>query len=441
MLSFADSYRVDGRILTGFFIFLVIAAEGQSVPAVLIEPCSTDYRHLKQIPVSDPSPYIPFATLQRELPWMPDPERLKADLPARVKAWTKDHPGEPENFPFPENRTGVEWAKSVVSELETDPYYRYRDQTTRLLTQADRKATTERLKRELSEIEARKYPMKDTIRVVTRLLTFIGRIDRAAPSPDSFVRAMEVKLGSPLAIDQAVLDELVTMWRAANKGLGLERRELQIRYEKALVAAVDLAAGLRGLRADALQTLRREQYRFRVRLDDDDGNDLLAFHIDRDPEKLRPVILVPGQISNRALAEMTIFEIDGGGLVKYYVIADSSPVGPHRFLSHDTNHAGITRRSKIANELIGRSALEKHKLFAAIDSISQPRQKQLAEGMLVIALRESVDYLLVADRDAVADFQHIWKLASGESVSEVEARWMADWWSDNLPTSKSSPKR
>ncbi len=431
-----NTCATTGCVVLAFSLGALLAVQARADALALMDarPCVEGFRVIGMLRAL-PDSYVPFAALKRELPWIHNPEVLKSTVGDRLRAWTILHPRDANNVPMPENRTGVEWAKQLLSDLETDKYYGYRDVATRLFTQADRRVMIRKLQEELEAIEQRNYPQRDTVLAVNRVLQFLGKIDPYPDSPEDFIAHLKSKLGFEIKLSTAVQEELSQLYFKAGDTVGLARRAAIENYSNALLTAVQNAPVEKPLTGNILVELRRFQTRFGVKLPEKQDHDLLAFSFDRDPAKFRPLILIPGDISNRALAELILFENDVGGLIKLYGTADNSVASPQRFLSHDTNHIGISRGSRIAQDLLKRSSVEKHLLLASIDSIGDARHRQLAEGALEMALREGLDYAFYPGRNTPAlDLQKAWKEMSGELISVAESEWLVVWWRKHLPT-------
>lgn len=418
----------------GFFLPLILvltallpsAGLGSDAPLGLAS-CESLYRAIP------PAPAAPLAALRQTFPQIADPINLAART---------GHP----NASVPENKAGVEWLKSTLSGLKDNPDFRFKDRTSEFLFRRKRDQRIEQLLERLKVIESRGYPQSETIDVADEILEFMDRLDPEL-NMDLFLKHLESlpglkggKIDLPEATTRQIRD--LAHRNYAEKVIdGEVRRRNRIAADEALIAALSAKLKELGSPINVREQLRKFEY----------GN---AFQYDRDVDSYivtnglkipavqsnRVILLAPGEIPIRALAEAVLFNIEPAGLSSRHLLADGTVMDRNRFFAHDFNHMRLTRHDPLSGQLTTKSKEEKLGILRSIDAIEEPTRRVAAEYALMIALREHPSKLMDSDsanfgRKIALEIRSL----GGPELSQDEAQWLARWWVEHLPSSIRNP--
>lgn len=386
-------------------------------------------------------PYVPFAALKREIPWLDNPETFPARFAAREAQWRAANPGDPNNVPMPENKPAIDWLKSLLQGLDKHPHYRYRDLTTRVLTRKPRQEREAELLRRLADIERRGYPKQDTLALV---IDAGKHLDRIAPIPLSTMDLIDWLPSNvfgprrPFEVLQPNMGRLSNLHDAVTKSVGPTRLAAIKTYETELLAVLGTALRAAGSTQNPRELLRRYEYQYGLPstaeytlLDLKNAGGL--FH----PALLsrKPILLVPGELSPRGLAELVLFGNEQAGLIGEPMAVDGLVRSLRGFLNHDFDHIGQTLTDPVAKALVAWPAAKKHALLAGIDALPATRQRQLAEYGLLMGMRESLGRILVEPNldTRLALLGVRYTTTAAHPITPEETRWLLQWINDHLP--------
>lgn len=379
--------------------------------------------------------------LKKAMPAIEDPENFAAQFRARRAAWRVEHPNDAANFPVPQHASAIEELKSLLPLLAKDPDYGYRDATSFLLTKNAREKATRALLARIESVEARGYPNHDTIKLADDILDFLRRVDPRPKLPNGLAYDIKQKLGIKIVLPDEVEKALARQFELLRADFSEARPANLKEYENAMIAAFQKQSDVMKIKINVRGFLRRQSSDagFAQKIE----SNIVRSSLGNGAMVRGPVILSVGDMSTRALIEAVIFEIEPAGIITRKIRAEHTLMGVSRYFNHDFNHMAITRKDPVSQQLIGRTADEKHALFASIDSIADGKQREIAENLVMLALRDGPSGGMWTNlfskpheklnatelRTLAGNFEHL----SGIKISDDEAKWINDWWRAHLP--------
>lgn len=386
-----------------------------------------------------------FSALRREIPGIDDPVSFAEEVRRRRAEWGRLHPQEAHNCPMPEMKTGVDWLKRTLTELRTDPYYRYRDATHHFLSRNTRERRVAQLLRKIRDLETRGYPETDSISVADEVTDFLRGLDRDDLDAKDFLEHLEKSSGLRIDFSKEELARLQEsrLKNYSRKAIGEERLQNRRNYEEELIRALETKLAGRDPKVNVRAELRKFQDRWGLSQDPEDN--IVKQSLGRRAlNSSKVLILTPDEISVRALAEAVLFEIEPIGLVSRPIRADGGVMSPSRFLQHDFNHMNGTLSDPLSKRLVMLPPEEKLRILRDIDGIVDARRRDLAEKALLVALREFPTGSIFAEGSAADQSRRLagkFKLILDTELSSEEVGWLLEWWKTHLPLSPGNKSR
>lgn len=375
-----------------------------------------------------------LAAAKRDFPSIQNIQEMEMIAKKRRAEWIKTHPSNPDGYPMPEHKPGIDWLKSAINDSKENPYFNYRDSFQKQAEEAWRNRKRELILKRISELESLNYPHRQSIELAEEAMFFFSSIDTVR-SPDVYLSL--IKRSNPElareSISEQNLNRLHSLWESANNAVGSTRRSLQIQYENEFFKAIS-ETGLpeNKLRMDLRQSLinqfEDELKAMKMGSEDDMLNNLDA----------GAFILTPNETSVRGLLEASLFNVHPGGLTNFPAFVDGETLHPAFFLGHDRGHYAIANwQDGYAKKVMKLPAEKKYEILRRVDLIVDPREKELAEFIVLAATRELLGtQLREKTSDAIRSLQRKYKVVSGKELSEAEARWSLKWAKENIPVKR-----
>ena len=407
------------------------------------EDCSAAYtiigKQLKEVAFSAPEP---LAALKKAMPTVSKPEEFAKNFRSREAKWARAHPKDPQNFPVPEHRGAMNELKELLQTTSQFSNYRYRDSTSMLLTKTNREKVAANLLKRISNIESREYPHLDTIALADDILVYLQRIDPTPQSPYGFAGILTDSVGLKVELSSSEIASLQLRYDELRLDVTKQRAEKLKSYEEALIAAFQKRLDQLQAKGSAREILRR--YSFKHGFTQRPENNNVNFAPLKAAMKQGPVILAAGDMPTRALIEAVLFEIEPAGIIKTKIRAENTIMSVSRYFNHDVNHMSLTRTDPLSQSLVQLPAESKHALLASIDSLKTQSEREIAEHLVMVALREApssshwTKFFQDAsrERDDYALFAAYYEQLTEKKISDTDAKFAIDWWRAHLPLPK-----
>lgn len=377
----------------------------------------------------------PANSLEREVPSIPHRDTFAAEIEEKRKAWNQLHPQDKDNFPMPAHKEAVDDLKQKLLDLKSQIVSDYPDQTTRILTQKKRDKTIKDLLQQIEELEKNNYPNRDSLQLASQATYFFDRAVNTVASTYSVEKELKKQYGLTLTLSTEDNARLYLKQQALNPKNGETfQPSLRKDYEEDLIQTVQKELDKNGIKKSAREIVRRAQF--------SSGFNEASNSLERFGHEVahQTIVLTSNAVSDRAIAEAALFNIQIVGVRKDPIWADNSLMSAQRFFDHDFNHMGPQfQNDPIRKKIVNLSTAKKNKLLTQIDSLPNTRQRELADFALTVALREGSYKGIFGSgthnsQQILQNIMGAYQSLKSDKLLPSEAQWIEKWWRTHLPT-------